>query len=125
MFDEKPKMVDDPNRVGKKMPVYWDTAKRLLNDPSRFLDSLLTYDKENIKESVIAKIQPYIQMEDFTTDHVAKVLHDLVSLSLSGVLRLSSSLDVHTTEWSYFLSIAACSRAMIGNGRNRTLMPQL
>ena len=51
---------------GKKVPDYWDTAKKLLNDPSKFLDSLMTYDKDNIKESVIQKVEPYIQMDDFT-----------------------------------------------------------
>ena len=62
MFDEKPKMVDDPNRLGKKIANYWDASKKILNDPSKFLDSLLTYDKDNIADSVIKKIEPYIQV---------------------------------------------------------------
>ena len=79
MFDEKPKMVDDPVRVGKKMPYYWDAAKRLLADPTRFLDSLFTYDKDNIKEAVIQRIQPYIDMEEFMPEAVARVTPQLVS----------------------------------------------
>ena len=73
MFDEKPKMVDDPTRMGKKVPNYWDAAKRLLADPSRFLESLITFDKENIKDAIIQRIQPYIDMEEFTPEAVARV----------------------------------------------------
>lgn len=62
MFDEKPKMVDDPNKMGKKMANYWEPAKKLLNDPSKFLDSLLTFDKDNIADHIIKKIEPYIQV---------------------------------------------------------------
>ena len=83
MFDEKPKMVDDPAKMGKKMPNYWDAAKRLLADPSRFLDSLITFDKDNIKDAVIQRIQPYIDMEEFTPEAVARVRPPLCLLSAS------------------------------------------
>ena len=73
MFDEKPKMVDDPAKMGKKVPNYWDAAKRLLADPSKFLDSLITFDKDNIKDAIIQRIQPYIDMEEFTPEAVARV----------------------------------------------------
>ena len=73
MFDEKPKMVDDPAKMGKKVPNYWDAAKRLLADPSRFLESLITFDKDNIKDAIIQRIQPYIDMEEFTPEAVARV----------------------------------------------------
>jgi dynein heavy chain len=43
-------------RVGKKIPDYWDASKRLLADPTRFLDNLLQYDKENIPDSTIKKV---------------------------------------------------------------------
>ena len=74
MFDEKPKMVDDPAKIGKKVPNYWDAAKRLLADPSKFLDSLITFDKDNIKDAIIQRIQPYIDMEEFTPEAVARVI---------------------------------------------------
>lgn len=73
MFDEKPKMVDDPSKMGKKVPNYWDAAKRLLADPSKFLESLITFDKDNIKDAIIQRIQPYIDMEEFTPEAVARV----------------------------------------------------
>lgn len=73
MFEEKPKMVDDPARPGKKAASFWEPAKRLLNDPTKFLDSLISFDKENIKEATIQRIEPYIAMEEFTTEAVARV----------------------------------------------------
>jgi dynein heavy chain len=42
--------------AGKKIPDYWDASKRLLADPSRFLDSLLAYDKDNIPDATIKKV---------------------------------------------------------------------
>lgn len=50
MFEEKPKMINDPNGSNKKVPEYWDAAKRILNDPGKFLNMLMTYDKENIPQ---------------------------------------------------------------------------
>ena len=50
MFDEKPKMIQDPNNMAKKIPEYWDNAKKILNDPGKFLASLMNYDKENIPQ---------------------------------------------------------------------------
>eukprot|EP00951_Prasinocladus_malaysianus_P008205 scaffold59330_cov37-Prasinocladus_malaysianus.AAC.1 len=73
MFEEKPKMVADPNKAGKKIPDYWEPSKKLLNDPTKFLDSLLTYDRDNIPQAVINKIEPYIQMEEFTPENVERV----------------------------------------------------
>ncbi len=81
MFDEKPKMVDDPAKMGKKMPSYWDAAKRLLADPTKFLDSLITFDKDNIKDAIIQRIQPYIDMEEFTPEAVARVRFWLATAS--------------------------------------------
>ena len=41
---------------------YWEPAKKLLNDPVRFLESLQTFDRDNIPDSVIKKIEPIIQV---------------------------------------------------------------
>jgi dynein heavy chain, axonemal len=50
MFDLRGKKVADPNGGpgAPKTTDYWDDAKRILNDPSKFLNSLMTYDKDNI-----------------------------------------------------------------------------
>jgi hypothetical protein len=58
-------------QVGKKMADYWEPSTKMLNDPTKFLDSLLTFDKDNIPESVIQKIEPYIGMENFTPEQVS------------------------------------------------------
>lgn len=41
---------------GVKKPDYWDKSKKLINNYKKLLDQLEKYDKENIEESVIAKI---------------------------------------------------------------------
>ncbi|GLC56009.1 hypothetical protein PLESTB_001054700 [Pleodorina starrii] len=82
MFDEKPKMKDDPANVGKKIPDYWEPAKKLLNDPTKFLESLFTYDKDNIPDHVIKKIEPYIQREDFTPEAISKVSKACTSICM-------------------------------------------
>jgi hypothetical protein len=68
--------------TGKKLPEYWDTAKKLLNNPSDFLESLLKYDKENIQDGVIKRIEPYIAMEEFMPEAVAKVSKACTSICM-------------------------------------------
>ncbi|KAG2485619.1 hypothetical protein HYH03_015682 [Edaphochlamys debaryana] len=82
MFDEKPKMKDDPTNVGKKIPDYWEVAKKLLNDPTKFLENLFNYDKDNIPDHVIKKIESYIQREDFTPEAIAKVSKACMSICM-------------------------------------------
>ncbi|KAF5829736.1 dynein heavy chain and region D6 of dynein motor-domain-containing protein [Dunaliella salina] len=82
MFDEKPVMVNDPNRLGKKIPNYWEPAKKLLADPGKFLESLLQYDKDNISDGIIKKVEPYILMEEFTPDAVSKVSKACTSICM-------------------------------------------
>ncbi len=55
------------------MDDYWEPGKGLLQDPARFLESLFKYDKDNIPDSVITKIQPYMDNENFTSAAIAKV----------------------------------------------------
>ena len=60
-------------KVGTKVDDYLEPGRTLLQDPGKFLDMLFQYDKENISESVIQKIQPYIDNEDFQPAAIAKV----------------------------------------------------
>ncbi len=48
------------------MANYWEPSKKLLNDPSKFLESLLNYDKDNISDAIIKKVEPYIQVRGST-----------------------------------------------------------
>ena len=59
----------------------WPTAKALLGD-SNFLRSLSTYDKDNIAESKVKRLKPYIDNPKFIPDEVAKVSKACRSLCL-------------------------------------------
>ena len=71
-----------PHRPGGKVADYWEPSKKLLNDPTRFLDSLMTFDRDNISEGVIKRIEPYIQMESFTPEAISKVSKACTSICM-------------------------------------------
>ncbi|XP_076826201.1 dynein axonemal heavy chain 1-like isoform X3 [Clavelina lepadiformis] len=60
-------------KLGTKVDDYWEPGKALLQDPAKFLESLFKYDKDNISETSITKIQPYIDNDDFMPAAIAKV----------------------------------------------------
>lgn len=67
----------------KKIDDYWGPAKtKVLADPSKFLNDLMGYDRDSIKEATIKKIQPYIDNPDFTPDAIAKVSKACQSICL-------------------------------------------
>ena len=68
----KPKKIAG-EKPGQKVDDYWDVGKTLLQDPGKFLESLFKFDKDNIPDDVIKKIQPYIDDENFTPAAIAKV----------------------------------------------------
>lgn len=55
------------------MDDYWEGGKALLQDPQKFLDSLFSYDKDNIPPEVIKKIQTYVDNPAFTPENISKV----------------------------------------------------
>lgn len=57
------------------MDDYWDVGKAQLSDPGKFLESLFKYDKDNIPDDCIKRIQPYIDDEAFTPAAIAKVFN--------------------------------------------------
>jgi dynein heavy chain len=59
----------------------WGEAKKLMNSPS-FLEDLQTYDKDNIPEKTIQKIQKYVKNEKFMPDTVGKVSKAAKSLCM-------------------------------------------
>ena len=56
MKSVKPERKPDPTGTGKIVEDYWGPSQKLLND-FKFLDSLKTYDKENINASIMKKIR--------------------------------------------------------------------
>ncbi|XP_014666536.1 PREDICTED: dynein heavy chain 7, axonemal-like [Priapulus caudatus] len=66
----KPDRIPDPSGSGKKIEDYWGPSKRLLGD-MKFLDSLSTYDKDNIPGPVIKVIRTkYCTNPDFDADKI-------------------------------------------------------
>uniref|UniRef100_A0A8C3XBZ8 Dynein axonemal heavy chain 1 n=1 Tax=Cyanoderma ruficeps TaxID=181631 RepID=A0A8C3XBZ8_9PASS len=72
MHGKKPKKVAG-EKIGTKVDDYWEPGKALLQDPVQFLNSLYDYDKDNIPDSVIKAIQPYIDNDEFQPAAIAKV----------------------------------------------------
>eukprot|EP01107_Rhizomastix_libera_P011726 TRINITY_DN2935_c0_g1_i3.p1 TRINITY_DN2935_c0_g1~~TRINITY_DN2935_c0_g1_i3.p1 ORF type:complete len:3350 (-),score=861.62 TRINITY_DN2935_c0_g1_i3:62-10111(-) len=76
----KPKKVDGA-KMGTKENDYWEPAKLMLTDPN-FLNSLITFDKDNVPEAVIKQLAPYIENEDFRPLAISKVSKACTSLCL-------------------------------------------
>lgn len=52
-------------RPGEKVLDYWEPGRMMLSDPGAFLNSLMNYDKENMSEATINKLEPYINNANF------------------------------------------------------------
>jgi dynein heavy chain len=71
LFELKPQKRPDPYNPGRNANDYYSVAKRdLLCDPTGFMRRLFEYDKDNIPERVIQRLQPYLENEDFVPDKV-------------------------------------------------------
>jgi dynein heavy chain len=70
---------------------YWGPGKALLNDSKGFLDSLKSYDKDNIKPAVMKIIrEKFKPMEEFTPERVAKA-----SAAAEGMCKWILALEVY------------------------------
>ncbi|GLC77190.1 hypothetical protein PLESTF_001896200 [Pleodorina starrii] len=67
----QPTKVKDAN-TGKFVMDWWETSKRMLSDMG-FLDSLMTFDKDNIPSDVIQALQPLLSRPDFQPAKIRKV----------------------------------------------------
>jgi dynein heavy chain len=56
MLDRKPEKKADPAVLGKYLEDFWSTSQKVLGD-LRFLDTLRSYDKDNIAPHIMAKIR--------------------------------------------------------------------
>ena len=75
-------------KLGEKVNDYWTPGTALLANPDHFLNSLVTYDKENMSEDTVKKLKPYIENPQFLPGSVVKVLGSRAWCriwSLSGV----------------------------------------
>ena len=62
------------DKPGSKIDDYSDAYRGLLTDPTKFLEMLFTYEKDNIPDSVIQKIEPYINNEKFQPAAIFQVI---------------------------------------------------
>ncbi|PNH05107.1 Dynein heavy chain 7, axonemal [Tetrabaena socialis] len=67
----QPTKVKDTN-TGKFVMDWWESSKRMLGDMG-FLDSLMTFDKDNIPAEIIQALQPLLLHPDFQPAKIKKV----------------------------------------------------
>ncbi|CAF1149286.1 unnamed protein product [Adineta steineri] len=77
----------EPNKVtvpgkNKKEDDYWEPGRALLADAGKFLQSLRDFDKENIPEIVIQKLQKHIDSPDFDPIKIEKTSKACKSLCM-------------------------------------------
>jgi dynein heavy chain len=73
LFGHKPVKKADPDQPGKKIDDYWDTAKKhVFVDANKLLHDLIHFDKDNIPDKIIQKVQPYVKMDEFTPKAIEK-----------------------------------------------------
>lgn len=66
----KPDKIPDPSGSGKKIVDFWGPSKKMLND-LKFLESLKTYDKDNVPQSVMKEIRAkYIVNPEFVPEKI-------------------------------------------------------
>eukprot|EP00392_Amoebophrya_sp_AT5.2_P012743 g12850.t1 len=71
MFGVKPVKVAAPDGKGK-VDDFWEPAKKeLLGDP-RLLERMVNYDKDNMTQETITKVQPLYDSEMFDPDIIKK-----------------------------------------------------
>lgn len=66
--------------LGKKEN--WDEGKKLMNSPNDFINNLKTYDKDNIKDSLLKKLKKYTTDPKFDPASIAKKSKAAESLCL-------------------------------------------
>ena len=71
LFDQKPVRMADPDNPGKKFDNFWPASLSLLSQMD-FMKQLKDYDKDNIQEAVISKIDVYVEMNEFVPEVVKK-----------------------------------------------------
>jgi dynein heavy chain len=59
--------------AGKKVDDFWTPGKKMLGDPKALLDAMFGFDKDNIPERTIKKIQPIIDDPDFDPKKIESV----------------------------------------------------
>ncbi|KAG8190244.1 hypothetical protein JTE90_001328 [Oedothorax gibbosus] len=86
----KPERKPDPKGSGKMIEDYWGPSQKMLGD-MKFLETLKSYDKDNIPEPIIKKIrQKYTNNPEFDPAVIKKV-----SVACEGLCRWVRAMDVY------------------------------
>ncbi|KAG9395874.1 Dynein heavy chain and region D6 of dynein motor [Carpediemonas membranifera] len=74
------KTQQDPDKAPQHLPVpSWKGAQKMMNDTA-FLNSLLTFPKDEITDETVELLQPYFDMDDFTFEAAKKVSGNVAGL---------------------------------------------
>ncbi|XP_052130864.1 dynein axonemal heavy chain 3 [Frankliniella occidentalis] len=80
----------DPSGSGRMIEDYWGPSQKILGD-MKFLDSLKTYDKDNIPPSIMKRIRErYINDRDFDPAHIKNI-----SAACEGLCRWVRAMEVY------------------------------
>ena len=72
MQDIKPVRIPDPNDPSKRIMDYWGPSQKMLSD-SKFIDSLMNFDKDHIDPKIVKEIQKdFMEHPDFDPEIIAK-----------------------------------------------------
>ena len=82
----------DPN-TQKKVYDYWPSAVKMMNKDD-FLKQLLGYDKENIPEPLIKKLQEYIKNPKFEMGHL-KTISEIAANLANWVIAMDKYYNVN------------------------------
>uniref|UniRef100_H2ZME2 AAA+ ATPase domain-containing protein n=1 Tax=Ciona savignyi TaxID=51511 RepID=H2ZME2_CIOSA len=86
----KPERKPDPSGSGKMVEDFWGPSKKMLSD-MKFLDSLKTYDKDNIPAAVIKKIrEKYVPNPEFNPATIKNV-----SSACEGLCKWVKAMEVY------------------------------
>ena len=90
MMGVKPDKIKDPNGGTKKIDDYWGPAQKQLLGDARFLQNLKDYDKDNMDEKMVVKVNGYTQMEMFSVDVVKKA-----SIAAAGLCKWVTAMMIY------------------------------
>ncbi|GMH37906.1 hypothetical protein BSKO_05790 [Bryopsis sp. KO-2023] len=69
LFDVQPEKIV---KKGNKFADHWLDAKKMVCKPTCFLEDLRNFEKNNVKEVVMKKLEPYITNNNFTAQKIEK-----------------------------------------------------
>ena len=58
----------------------WEEGRKLMNDPTKFIQQLKSYDKDKIPQKILTKLKKYLKDPDFKQEKIQSVSKAAVSL---------------------------------------------